>query len=184
MFACSYCSWNWFEIEFELNTLGLWFLKIELWTVLFYMFTSVFWKFSPRGSVLMLLNLGFGLEVQSGIPRFCTSARAGEVPLERGIRASSISVLFYSQLERRIGRSSGVMCLKLERASSVRRAEISSIQYFYSTLERESWRSSVYLYSMSARAGKPELERESIFLKNPILFSDHIFASSSHSRHS
>ena len=98
-----------------------------------------------RGLVLMLLNLGFGLEVQSGIPRFCTSARAVEVPRERGIRASSISALFYSPLQRRIGHSSGVMCLELERESSVRRAEISSIQYFYSTLERESWRSSVCL---------------------------------------
>ena len=75
----------------------------------------------------MLLNLVFGLEVQSGISRFRTPARAGKVTLERGIRASSISALFYSPLERSIGRSSGVMCLKLERASSVRRAEISSI---------------------------------------------------------
>ena len=86
----------------------------------------------------MHLNLSLSLEVQSGISKFYTSARAGKVTLERGIRASSISALFYSPLERRIGRSSEVMCLKLERASSVRRAEISPIQYFYSTLERES----------------------------------------------
>ncbi|KAF5934344.1 hypothetical protein HYC85_030515 [Camellia sinensis] len=64
------------------------------------------------------LFVSLSLEVQSGIPRFCTSARAEKVALERGFRASSISALFYSPLERRIGRSSGVMCLKLERASS------------------------------------------------------------------
>ena len=172
MFACSYCSWKWFEIGFELNTLGLWFLKIELWTMSFCMLTSVFWKFSPRGSVLMHLNLVFGLEVQSGIPRFCTSARAGKVARE--LHCFTV-------------RSSGGLGARAEdcvSSSSGRQAEISPIQYFYSTLERESWRSSVYLCCMSARAGKPELERESVFLKIPKLFSDHIFASSSHSRHS
>ena len=116
---------------------------------------------STRGSVLMLCKLSLILEVQSGIPRFCTSARAGKCTLERRIRASSISLHCFTV------RSSGGLgaraesCLKLER----RRAEISPIQYFYSTLERESWRSSVYLCCMSARAGKPTLERDSIFLK-------------------
>ena len=50
-------------------------------------------------------------------------------------------------------------------SSSGQRAEISPIQYFYSTLERESLRSSVCLCCMTARAGKPELERDSVFLK-------------------
>ena len=152
--------------------------------MIFYMFTSVFWKFSPRGRVLSCYNLVFGLEVRSGFSRFCTPARAGEVTHERGIRASRISALFYNLLERRTGRSSGVLCLKLARASSVHRAEILPFQYFYSTLERESCRSSVYLGCMTARAGQPALERDSVFLKTPRLFSDHIFASSSHSRHS
>mgnify|MGYP003703562855 CR=1 FL=1 len=42
----------------------------------------------------MHLNLVLSLEVQSGFFRFRTSARAGKVPLERGIRASSISHCF------------------------------------------------------------------------------------------
>ncbi|KAF5933713.1 hypothetical protein HYC85_029884 [Camellia sinensis] len=66
----------------------------------------------------MLLNLVLSLEVQSGIPRFCTSARAGNLALERRIRASSISLHCFTV------RSSGGLgaraesCLKLERASS------------------------------------------------------------------
>ena len=90
--------------------------------MLFYVFTSVFQKMGPRGSVLMLLYLGFGLEVQSGISRSCTSARAEEVELERRIRASSISLHCFTV------RSSGGMSA---------RAEISPIQYFYSTPERK-----------------------------------------------
>ena len=177
MFAYSPCSRKWFDIEFELNTLGLWFLKIELWNMLFYVFINFFQKMGPRGSILMLLNLVFGLEVQSGISRFCIFARAGESPLERGIRASSSFLCTVLQSVR-------AEDWALERASSVRRAEIPPIQYFYSTLERESWRSSVYLCCMSARAGNHGLVRDSVFLKTPRLFSDHILASSSHSRHS
>ena len=73
------------------------------------MLINVIQKMDPKGLVLMHLNVSLSLEVQSGIPRFCTSARAGEMPRERGIRVSSISALFYSPLERSIGRSSGVM---------------------------------------------------------------------------
>ena len=51
--------------------------------MIFYVFINVFQKLGPRGLVLMHLNVSLSLEVQSGIPRFCTSARAGEVPLER-----------------------------------------------------------------------------------------------------
>ena len=66
----------------------------------------------------MHFNLSLSLEVQSGIPRFCTPARAWKVALERGIRASSISAHCFTV------RSSGVLgaraeaCLKLERAAS------------------------------------------------------------------
>ena len=73
---------------------------------------------SPRGSVLMHFSLSLSLEVQSGIPRFRTPARAGNLALERRIRASSISLHCFTV------RSSGGLgaraesCLKLERASS------------------------------------------------------------------
>ena len=110
MFACSSRSWKWFEIEFELNTLGPWFLKIELWTRIFYVFINVFQKMGPRGLVLMYLNVSLSLEVQSGIPRFCTSARAGGSDARAwNPSIQHLSALFYSPLERRIGRSSGVM---------------------------------------------------------------------------
>ena len=118
MFTCSPCSWkmvwNWIWIKHPWALIS----QIELWTMLFYVFINVFWKFSPRGSVLMHLNLSLSLEVQSGFSRFRTSARAGKVTLERGIRASSISLHCFA------GRSSGGLgaraeaCLKLERASS------------------------------------------------------------------
>ena len=147
--------------------------------MLLHVFINVFQKMSPRGRVLMLLNLSLSLEVQSGFSRFRTSARAGEVPLERRIRASSISLHCFTV------RSSGVLGARAEfvSSSSVRRAEISPIQYFYNTLEWERLRSSVYLCCMSARAGKTALERDSVFLNILKLFSDHLFASSSHSRH-
>ncbi|KAF5938478.1 hypothetical protein HYC85_022737 [Camellia sinensis] len=86
--------------------------------MLCYVFTNVFQKMGPRGSVLMHFCLVLSLEVQSGIPRFCTSARAGKCTLERRIRASSISLHWFAV------RSSGGLgaraesCLKLERASS------------------------------------------------------------------
>ena len=80
--------------------------------MLYYVFINVFQKMSPRGSVLMHFSLSLSLEVQSGIPRFCTSARAGKCTLERRIRASSISLHCFTV------RSSGGSCLKLERASS------------------------------------------------------------------
>ena len=92
--------------------------------MLFYVFINVFQKMGPTGLVLMHLKVSLSLEVQSGISRFCTSARAEEVPLERRIRASSISALFYSPLERRIGRSSGVM--SHARAGIERRFHLSS----------------------------------------------------------
>ena len=86
--------------------------------MLFYVFINVFQKMSPRESILMLFDLVLSLEVQSGFSRFCTSARAGKVTLEREIRASSISLHCFTV------RSSGGLgaraesCLKLERASS------------------------------------------------------------------
>ena len=129
--------------------------------MLFYMFTNVFQNMSQRGSVLMHFSLSLSLEVQSGIPRFRTPARAGNLALERRIRApASLCTVLQSAraedwaLERNhVSRSSGS------------RAEISPIQYFYSTRERESLRSSGYLCCMSARARKPALERDSVFLK-------------------
>ena len=96
--------WNWVWVKHPWALIS----QIELWTMLFYVFLNVIQKMCPRGSVLMLLNLVFGLEVQSGFSRFCTSARAEEVPFKRRIRASSISALFYSPLERRIGCASEV----------------------------------------------------------------------------
>ena len=86
--------------------------------MLFNGFINVFQKMGPRGLVLMHLSVSWSLEVQSGIPRFCTYARAGKVALERGIRASSISLHCFAV------RSSGGLgarteaCLTLERAAS------------------------------------------------------------------
>ena len=109
---------KWFEIGFELNTLGLWFLKIELWNMLFYVFINVFQKMGPRGLVLMHLNLVLAWRCNLGFPDFALPLERGEVPLERGIRASSISLHCFTV------RSSGGLgaraeaCLKLERAAS------------------------------------------------------------------
>ena len=66
----------------------------------------------PRGLVLMHLIVCLSLEVLSRILRFCTYARAKEEALERGIRASCISLHCFTV------RSSGGLRLKLERASS------------------------------------------------------------------
>ena len=156
--------------------------------MLFYVFINVFQKMGPRGSVLMPLNLVLSLEVQSGISRFCTSARAGEVPLERGIRASSISALFYSPLERR-------MWARERNHVSQARASVERLSSGDSThpalLTVFADRSSVYFSAlavtfvcMSTRAEWPTLERDSVFLKILKLISDRIFASSSHPRHS
>ena len=156
-------NWVWFKHPWALVS------QIELWTMLFYVFTSVFPEISPRGSVLMLLNLSLSLEVQSGISRFRTPARAEIGTLERGIRASSISALFYSPLERRIGRSSGIACLTLERASSVRQAEISPIQHFWlfcRTLERVILRSSGCLCLHVRSSGVTYARAGLCFLKN------------------
>ena len=106
--------WNWVWIKHPWALIS----QIELWTMLFYVFINVFQKMGPRGLVLMHLNMSLSLEVQSGIPRFCTYARAGNLALERIIRASSISLHCFTV------RSSGGLgaraesCLKLERASS------------------------------------------------------------------
>ena len=130
--------------------------------MLYYVFINVFQKMSPRGSVLMHFSLSLSLEVRSGIPRFRTPSRAGNLALERRIRASSISLHCFTV------RSSGGLGARAEScvsSSSGRRAEISLIQYFYSTLERGSLRSSVYLCCMTALAGKHALERDSVFLK-------------------
>ncbi|KAF5955399.1 hypothetical protein HYC85_008255 [Camellia sinensis] len=78
----------------------------------------IFVKMSPRGSVLLHFSLSLSLEVQSGIPRFRTPARARNLALERRIRASSISLHCFTV------RSSGGLgaraesCLTLERESS------------------------------------------------------------------
>ena len=106
--------WNWVWIKHPWALIS----RIELWIMLLHVFIRVFQKMSPRGSVLMHLNLSLSLEVQSGFSRFRTSARAGKFTLERGIRATSISLHCFAV------RSSGGLgaraesCLKLERASS------------------------------------------------------------------
>ena len=96
------------------------------------------------------------------------------LPLERGKWRSSVksehpaslcSVLQSARAEDWALERSHVSPLEWE--SSVRRAEISPIQYFYSTLERDIWRPSVNLCCLTARAVKPELERDSVFLKTP-----------------
>ncbi|KAF5930051.1 hypothetical protein HYC85_030924, partial [Camellia sinensis] len=73
----------------------------------------------PKRSSFESWKLGLSLEVQSGFSRFLHFRLSGEL----GARAENPSIqyfstLFYSPLERMIGRSSGVLCLKLERASS------------------------------------------------------------------
>ena len=126
--------------------------------MLFYVFINVLLKMGPRGLVLMLLSLVLNLELESGISRFQSSARAEEVPLERENRASSILHCFAV-------RSSGVLgaqaesCLKLERASSGDFTHPVLLQYaragkftlervplFACTLERGNLRSSVTLF--------------------------------------
>ena len=79
-----------------------------------YEFIRVFQKMGPRGSVLIHLNLVLSLEVQSGIPRFCTSARADKCTLERRIRASSISLHCFAV------RSSGGLGARAESCVSAR----------------------------------------------------------------
>ena len=80
--------WNWVWIKHPWALIS----QIELWIMFNYVFINVFQKMGPRGSVLIHLSLSLSLEVQSGISKFCTPARAGIVTLERGIQASSISL--------------------------------------------------------------------------------------------
>mgnify|MGYP003702403831 CR=1 FL=1 len=82
-----------------------------------YVFLSVFQKMGPRGLVLMLLSLVLNLELESGISRFQSSARAGKVPLERKNRASSILHCFTVRSSGGVG-ARAKSCLTLERASS------------------------------------------------------------------
>ena len=130
--------------------------------MIFYMFTTVFWNFSPRGSVVMHLNLVLAWRCKLGFPDFA-------LPLERVNWRSSGESEHPASLCT-VLQSARAEDWALERSqvssSSVWRAEISPFQYFYSTLERESVRSSVYLCCMTARAGKPAFERDSVFLLN------------------
>ena len=111
----------------------------------FWCFWAWFWTWSS--------NLGF--------PDF-------RCPLERGKCRSSGKIELPASCT--VLQSARAEDWALERSlvssSSGRRAGISPIQYFYSTLERKSLRSSVYLCCMTARAGKPALERDSVFLIN------------------
>ena len=107
--------------------------------MLFYVFIKVFQKNGPKGIGFDAFELGFELGGAIWNYQILHFRSSGE----SGARAWNPSIqyffaLFSSPLERRIGRSSGVICLTLERTSSVRRAEISPNQYYYSTLERES----------------------------------------------
>ena len=117
MFACSYCSWkvvwNWVRIKHPWALIS----QIEFWIMLLYVFKRVFQKIGPRGSNFMHLSLVLNLELESGISRFQSSARAGEVPLERENRASSILHCFTVRSSGGLG-ARAESCLKLERASS------------------------------------------------------------------
>ena len=110
--------------------------------MLFYVFINVFQKMGPRGLVLMLLSLVLDLELESGISRFQSSARAGGVPLERENRASSILHCFTVRSSGGLG-ARAESCLKLERASSGDFTHPVPLQY--------------------ARAGKFALERVPLF---------------------
>ena len=116
--------------------------QIDFRIMSFYVFTNVFQKFGLRGSNLVHLNLILNLELKSGISRFWLSARAEEVPLERGNRASS--TLHCSSV-----RSSGLMYARAEDWVTRSSGEVDA-------------RAGPFV-CMAARAGKPALERDSVF---------------------
>ena len=147
--------YNW-----ALNHVKLWVLKC-------------FPGIGPKGIEFDTFGVEFELEVQIWEFQFWTHARAGWLALEREIRAPSTLHCFEVRPSGIIDARAGhcVSC------SSGCRAEISPMQYFYSPRERGSCRVSGYLCCMSARAGICFSE----ILK---LFSECIFASSSHPRHS
>ena len=173
--------WNWGWIKHPWALVS----QIELWTMLFYVFTSVSPEIIPRGSALMLLNLSLSLEVQSGISRFRTPARAEIETLERGIRASSSSLHCFTvrssgglgaRAESRVSSSSG------RRASIERRFHLSST--FTVRLNGIFDARACTFVSWPLKRGNLSSSWTLFFWKLLKLFSDHIFASSSHSRHS
>ena len=126
--------------------------------MIFYVFINVFQKMGPRGLVLMLLSLVLNLELESGISRFQSSARAGG-SAARAVKSSFQHLaLFYSPLERRIGRSSGVMSQAragVERGfhpsstfavRSSGKVTLERVPLFACTLERGNLRSSGTLF--------------------------------------
>ena len=138
--------WNWVW----LNTLGLWFLKLSFescLTMSLQMFSGnlaqevEFWCFWTW-FLAWRCNLEF--------PDFA-------LPLERGKSRSSgesehpVSLHCFTVCS---SEGLGAQAESCVSSSSGRRAEISPIQYFYSTLERKILRSSVYLCCMTARAGE------------------------------
>ena len=81
--------------------------QIEFWIMFNYEFTCVFWKFSPRGRVLMLLNLV--LELGGAIWVFQIShfrSNGGSAARAWNPSIQHLSALFCSPLEQRTGSSS------------------------------------------------------------------------------
>ena len=147
MLCLNYVHENWFQIELNCSSFWALILQIELWIMLFYVFTNVFRGKGPKGIGFNAFELDFELEIRIWKFQILNSRLSGVTGARAWNLCSQYFALFWRPLERNNWRSSGTFCLMLERVSSAQ----SSVIFTYLAL---------LTVLQNARTGKSTLERK------------------------